>query len=68
MLYLKTRVWPDVTNIENGLDIKENRKLSSQVKMLVSAILKQMQNGSAEVNRFPSDFAQHKQGRSLALL
>jgi len=68
MLYLKSRVWSNVTNIENRLDIKENCKFSSQVKILVLAILKQMQNSSTEVNRFPSDFAQHKQGQSLALL
>lgn len=36
--------------------------------MLVSAILKQMQNSSAEANRFPPDFALHKQEQSLALL
>lgn len=64
MLNLKSRVWPNACNIENSPDIKENCKLSPQLRMLCSAILRRMQNSSAEVNRFPSGFAQCK----LALL
>lgn len=69
MLNLNSRVWTNTSNIENSPDIKENCKLSPQLRsthqrMLFSAILRCMQDSSAEVNRFPADFAQPK----LALL